>query len=215
MIDPITQYILEGYLFNNKTIAVNLPDFEKGINNKLIIIGNMGSGKTTWAEFLSKNKAYMVKGRYPARLPRIEYRSADNIWFNLHQKYFKGKPSTKENRAKMKKLVAVELNKLLHAKKRIIMEGVDFLDMYRDNPQHRKYMLKQSMIIVGMSSLRAGIRAGKRNKGEGEDEPIGKLMYWMSTRNMKEHEGVLTKLRKDVRQIPGVFIEPYEIPSLD
>ena len=201
MIDPITQYIInEGYVLSDKTISVNLSEFESGKNNKLLVIGVMGSGKTTWAEHLAKRM-------------KVKWRSIDSMYYALHKKYFKGKPGIPENKRALNIMVRKEVIKILQGNERLIMEGVDFIDIYREQPGYRKLMLKQSMILMGMSSLRGGIRGGQRNMsregGEGWRE-----LYWMPKINMKELESTLKLLRKDAKKIPGAKIEAYEIPSL-
>jgi len=50
MINEYLQQIQEGYLFSDKTISVNLDDFESGKNNKLIVVGVLGSSKSTVGE---------------------------------------------------------------------------------------------------------------------------------------------------------------------
>ena len=73
MLESYLQHIQEGYLFSDKTISVNLNDFESGKKNKLIVVGVMGSGKTTIGEHLSKK--YKVK-----------WISVDSFWWRLKQK---------------------------------------------------------------------------------------------------------------------------------
>ena len=221
MIDPLTQHILnEGYILNDKTIAVNLDDFENGKKNKLLIFGTLGSGKTTWAEFLSKNKSKMVNGKYPPRLPRVKWRGTDNLYWTFYQKYFKDKykQTDPEVHEKLVVLIRKEVVKLLKTNDRMIIEGADFIDIYRDSPQYRKLMFNQSMILMGMSSLISGIRAGIRNmrrEPSEEWDPEGwREMYWMSKMNIKDLEPTLKVMRKDVQKIPNVIIEDYKIPSL-
>jgi len=213
MIDEYLKYIQEGYLLSDKNVSVNLKDFESGEKNKLLIIGVMGSGKTTWAEFLSKNKSKMVGGRYPARLPRVKWRSGDNIWYEISQKYFKHIKDNHEVKDEITKLVRIELIKMLKDNRRMIIESVDFIDIYKDQPQYRKLIVNQPMIILGMSALRAGIRAGIRNMrregGEGWRE-----LYWMSLMNIRDLEATLKQIRKDVKKMPGAKIENYKIPRL-
>jgi len=216
--DPITKYILnEGYLLSDKTIAVNLQDFESGKKNKLLLVGVMGSGKTTWAEFLSKNKAYMVDGRYPARLPRVKWISLDSLWWRIGQKHFKqytNKNMPKKAKAKMEELFSNEVYRFLNNNERMIIEGISLVVDVFDIPKIKKSILKQPMIIMGMSALRAGLRGGKRNMGREGGEGWREL-YWMPKINMREVEPDLKKFRKIVKGLPNVVIEPYEIPSLD
>jgi ATP-dependent protease Clp ATPase subunit len=70
-------YIQEGYILSNKNISVNLKDFETGKKNKLLIVGTMGSGKTTLAEKLAK--------KY-----RVKFYCIDSLWHKLKQKYMQG-----------------------------------------------------------------------------------------------------------------------------
>lgn len=216
MIDNITKYILnEGYVLSDKTISVNLDKFESGESNKLLIIGVCGSGKTTWAEFLSKNMARMVKGKYPARLPRVKWRSIDTMYWTLSQKTdFKDiQNDTEAKKALIRKLVRKEVIKLLKNNDRMIIEGADFIDIYRDEPQYRKLILNQPMIVLGISALRAGIKAGIRNMNREGGEGIREL-YWMSMININDLQGPLNMMRKDITKLSNVNIEGYRIPKL-
>ena len=217
MIDPITQYMLsEGYVFDDKTIAVNLYEFESGKKNKLLLIGHMGAGKTTWAEFLSKNEAYMVNGRYPARKPRVKWQGIDYLYWTLFKKHFRSKglkQTDPEVKKELIKLVRKEVIKLLKSNERIILEGVDFIDLYREAPEYRKLILSQPMILIGLSALRAGIRGGIRNMGRGDGEGWREL-YWMTQINMKEFESTFKMMRRDAKSLPNAVVEPYKIPSL-
>ena len=200
MLDPITQQILnEGYLLSDKTISVNLSDFESGEKNKLLIVGTAGSGKTTLGEKLAKT--YKVK-----------WISIDSLWWRLKEKYYKGaKP--KEVREKVRKKIIEEVIKYLKSNERLIIEGIDLLEIYKWLPKYRKLILNQTMIILGLSSLRAGIRAGHRNRkregGEGWRE-----LYWMAEMNMRRIEPLLKMLRNDIMKLPNVKIEKYEIKEL-
>jgi Cdc6-like AAA superfamily ATPase len=54
MLNQYLESLQEGYIFSDKTISINLDDFEKGTISTLFIIGNSGSGKTTLTNHLSK-----------------------------------------------------------------------------------------------------------------------------------------------------------------
>ena len=42
MIDPVTQYLLEGYVSDDKSISIDLNKFESGEADKLVISGLSG-----------------------------------------------------------------------------------------------------------------------------------------------------------------------------
>jgi len=54
MIDEYLDYIQEGYISTDKTIAVDLDKFESGESNILLIDGISGAGKTTLGKKLAK-----------------------------------------------------------------------------------------------------------------------------------------------------------------
>jgi len=189
--DPITEYIIqEGSVLSDKDIAVRLSEFESGKNNKLLIFGVSGAGKTTLGEMLSK--------RY-----KVKWISLDSMWWRLKQKYFK---NVDENKEELRKKVLQFATVALKSNERLIIEGVDLLDIYKKNP---KLITKHSMIILGLSSLRAGIRAGIRNVKRGGEG--WKELYWMPKINLTMVEPVVKKLRKDVSKMPDAKITGYEV----
>jgi len=192
--DPITRYRLtEGYVFSNKTISVNLSEFESGRINKLLVIGVMGSGKTTIGEQLAK--------RY-----RCKWISTDSFWWRLKQKYFQDIEMNKaELEEKIQPYFEKEMRKYLMNNERVIIEGINLLEN-----KYRQMVIKKPMIILGLSSIRAGFRAGKRNKERGEEEAKWKLIYWMTSFNIRNVEGKVKELRQQVRKIPNVNIKEYK-----
>ena len=198
MIDPITQYILnEGYILSDKTISVNLSKFISRETNHLIIVGVLGSGKTTLGEELAKQL-------------KVKWYSIDSFWRRLKQEHFKEAKSyqdiTNEEWDKLDDLFYKKTINLLKSKERFIIEGINLLD-----ERYRQYIINQSMIILGMSSIRAGIRAGIRNKKRGDDGGTWRLLYWMPIQNMKLCEPRIKKLRNDVKKIYNVDIQKYKI----
>ncbi|MHA1800566.1 MAG: AAA family ATPase [Candidatus Heimdallarchaeaceae archaeon] len=196
MIDPITQYILEGYLFSDKTISVNLDDFKNGTKKKLLIVGVMGSGKTTLGEKLSKDM-------------KVKWYSLDSFWWRIKEKHFKDKTYkelSREENDRLFELFEQEVFKVLRRNERSIIEGINML-----SPKFRSLVMKQSMIILGVSSIIGGIRAGKRNRERGDDEATWRLLYWMTIKNINLVEPLVKKFRKDVQKIPNVDIKEYKI----
>jgi len=174
MIDPITQYILnEGYLLSDKTVSVNLKDFESGDKNKLIIIGLPGSGKTSLGEHLVK--------KY-----KIKHFVSDEGW-----------PATKKG---------------LLSPHRTILESAGFIYMVHE-PKWRKVVLSYPIILMGMSAIKAGIRADRR-----DGTVLGTVKDWKNLHhfirtNFKDFQGRYNKLRKDILNIPNATIEEYKVPK--
>lgn len=115
--DPITRYrIQEGYLLSDKDISVNLLDFEQGKKKKLLIIGVMGSGKTTIGEKLSK--VYNCK-----------WISIDSLWYRLTQANFKGVDmSVKANQDKLQNKFEEAVRGFLNSNERLIIEGINLAE---------------------------------------------------------------------------------------
>ncbi len=175
MIDPITQYILtEGYLLSDKNISVNLHEFESGKNNKLIIIGLPGSGKTSLGEYLVKK--YKVKQFI-----------SDTDWKTM----MKG----------------------LTDSKRTIVEGAGLADLYKKEPSWRKLIIDKPMILLGMSAIKAGFRADKRDGMFPSTVKNKKDMYHFIRNNISYWQKTLNYLRKDVMKIPNAKILEYKVPK--
>lgn len=191
MLEERLNYIQEGYLFSDTTISVNVDQFINRKKKKLLIFGMAGSGKTTLGEALAK------------RL-RVKWISIDSLWWRLKQKHFK---NVKESKTQMKTKVYKEVIKYLQSNERLIIEGIDLLDIYVRMPkQYKRMILHQPMVILGMSAMKAGIKAGQRNRkregGEGWKE-----IYWMYKYNTRKVMPNLKILRKDVMNLPEVNIK--------
>jgi len=199
IIDNYLDYIQEGYILSDKTISVNLHEFENRRKNKLLIIGAAGSGKTTLGEKLAK--------KY-----NLKWISIDSLWWRLKQKYFKDSDlREKDIHNQVEKKVKEEVIKYLKSNERLIMEGVDLLDIYKEQPKYRRLILNQPMIILGLSSLRAGIRSGLRNEKRESEGGYALSLYWMIKFNIKKTEPKLKIIRKDVKRLPNVEIKVLKI----
>lgn len=197
MIDLITQYILnEGYVLSDKTISINLSKFMSHETNHLLIIGNIGSGKTTLGEKLAKQL-------------KVKWYSIDSFWYRLKQEHFKYikhyEDMTNKEWDKLNDLFDKKIESVLKSKERFIIEGINLSD-----EKYRRYIMNQSMIILGISSVKAGIRAGIRNKKRGDDGGTWRQLYWMPIENMKLCEPQIKKLRNDVKKISDVDIKEYK-----
>jgi len=157
MLNDYLDYLQEGYIVSDKTISVDLDKFESGENNKLLILGNSGSGKTTIGNQLSKE--YNV----PVLNTDEDFKSDKHFLDTL-----------KNN-------------------KRLIIEGIDVITI--PEKYYKTLLYNQSMIIMGMSALKAGIKAGIRNKNLGMSSSE---ILRLTAINFKHIEHRLKKIRKDI-----------------
>jgi hypothetical protein len=165
----------EGYFFGDKTISVNLEDFENGIKKKLLIVGLAGSGKTTLGEFLVK-------------------------------KYEVGTFISDTGKG----LKAALRNKST----RMIIEGAQLLRIYNEEPEFKPIIINSALIVIGLSALKAGWRADRR-----DSTLPGKAKDWKDsfyfTRLNFSYQHYLSSLRKDIMKLPNARIEEYKIPKFE
>jgi len=137
------KFLQEGYILSNKSISVNLPEFENKTFDTLLIVGVSGSGKTTLGKYLSK--------KYKAK-----YYSTDDL-FNRE------KLLTMDQRWNT---IMTQLPKLLEKKERKIIEGVSLIGyMYiKKQTTVSKKMWTYPVIILGKSAFRGSIDAYQRGK---------------------------------------------------
>lgn len=175
MIDKYLDIIQEGYLLSDKTISVDLHKFENKENNKLLIVGVCGSGKTTLAEYLAKK--YKVV----------------SIISDTDYNYMKDG---------------------LKNSKRIIIEGAQIATFYKEEPSYRKLIINQPMILIGMSAIKAGLKADKRDQTTLTGAKKWRDIYYFVRNNLSYFQKRLNLLRKDVIKLPGIVIKPFEVPKL-
>jgi len=185
MINKYLNYLTEGYIFSDKTLSINLNKFESGQINKLLIFGPCGSGKSTIGRILSK--------KYNVPLQEI-----DHMYWGKRYKFEDEAELPRKERKKQIEVVRSKLMKMLSDNKKMIIEGVDWIDIYKEHKNFRPTMLKQSMIVLGLSSWKAGWRAGKRNIQHGENWTE---LYKMTKVNYQYLEKYLKKIRNDIKDI--------------
>jgi len=164
--------IQEGRFLSDVTVSVNLKDFVSGKVNKLLIVGVLGSGKTSLGEYLLKK--YKVKDFFSD---------------------------------------TAGLEQALKSPKRMIVETIEIAGLYLEQPKYRKLILSKSMILMGMSALKAGLRADKRD-GTVPGTVRDKKDTYISTRdNITYFQKRLKNLRKNAMAIPGADIKEFKVPK--
>jgi GTPase SAR1 family protein len=174
IIEDYLQNIQEGYLFSDKTISVNLHEFENKTKNKLLIIGVPGSGKTSLAKHLLK-----------------KYNVNDFVSDDHWKKMLEG----------------------LTSSKRTIIEGAGLASLYGNDDSWKKLIIEQPMILMGMSAIKAGWRADKRDglvPGKVKD---WKDTYYFMRSNITYFQKFYNLLRNDVMKLSGATIKEYKVPK--
>lgn len=147
MIDPITQYLLEGYIADDKSISIDLDKFESGESDKLVINGLSGSGKTTLGKILGK--------KYKCKVIDSDREIKGNL-----VKLFKGK-TVEEQKKVFKEIWYKTYEPLLKRPGKAIIEGA-LWQPYAYYPDIRSLMDKTPQIILGTSALKSAYRRYKR-----------------------------------------------------
>ncbi len=178
-INKYLEHLQEGYFLSDKTISVNLYKFENGESNKLLIVGVLGSGKTTLANLLLK-----------------KYKVSNFV-------------SDTSSDGSFKKMI-----KALKDNKRTIIEGSQITTMYIKFPQYRELILKQPMIIIGMSAIKAGLKADQRDGTTLLGAKNKRDIYYFIRKNLSHFQKKFNYFRKDVMKIPNVKIEEYKLPKI-
>ena len=169
-VDPITQYILEGFLLSDKTLFADISKFKDKKNRLLFITGVCGSGKSTLAKKISKIlkvKNYEMDQLWKIVVKKYKYDSGDNPFTLYFSELKKAIPSIKS---------------------RAIIEGVSLMYIW-DDFLKPKYMNNSSFIVIGTSTYVGAWRQLIRNaKGlEPYWDDVNKMIdNWNKYRNKKE-----------------------------
>jgi hypothetical protein len=106
-----------------------------------------------------------------------------------------------------------EMRKGLTSPKRTIVEGAGLANLYMKKESWRKLLIDKPMILMGMSAIKAGFRADRRDgtvPGKVKDK---KDMYHFIRGNLSYWQKVLNYLRKDVMKLPNADIREYKVPK--
>ena len=96
---------------------------------------------------------------------------------------------------------------------RTIVEGAGLADLYYKEQTWRDMMIDKPMILMGMSAIKAGFRADKRDGMFPSTVKNKKDMYYFIRANLSHWEKVLKYLRKDVIKISNAEIREYKVPK--
>jgi hypothetical protein len=97
----------------------------------------------------------------------------------------------------------------------MIIETIEIASIYKEKSQYRKLILDMPMILIGLSALKAGLRADKRD-GTIPSTSKRKRDIYISTRdNLTFFQKRLNYLRKDALKIPNADIKEYKVPKFE
>lgn len=167
------ELLQEGYLLSDKTISVDLDEFENRKKDKLLIIGVCGSGKTSLGAHLAK--------KYKAD-------------------FFSDQPG---------------IEKALENPKRMIIEGAELAILFKQKPEIRPKILDKPMIIMGMSAIKAGLRADRRDGTVPGTTKDWRDIYYFIRHNLKTFQKHINFLRKEVMKKPGTKIKEFKVPKFE
>ena len=100
----------------------------------------------------------------------------------------------------------------IKSNKRSIVEGAGLAILYKKEASWRKVIIKQPMIILGMSAIKAGLRADKRDgllPGQAKD---WKDTYYFVRNNITYFQIAHNLLRKDATELPNAVIAEFKVP---
>ena len=201
MIDPITQYLLEGYLMSDKTISIDMDKFISGESNKLIIAGLSGGGKSTLCRIMAKK-------------PGVGCFETDNCGSFLSDLRSKADwdPKALPPKEVFKKAYIDCVRPRLKNGIKEILDGGIVWETYLFYPQFRKELNKYPAIIFGASSLRSSIQVLKRRKDVGKK--TGPAALWkIFLRNFVQLNKMLEEFRR-LRLKAGGEIKEFVIPKI-
>lgn len=179
----IELYLNERFLFNDKTISIDLDKFESGEIPRLLIVGYSGSGKTTLGKILSK--------KY-----KKELRNLDGCEKFVHDRY-------KKEEFKKRFIECIRDS----IKQKGIIEGIQIVDVKEYNLD-KNFLMKQPVIIIGTSLIISSIRSGIRNENI---KDISFFLWSQYNTNFKLVRKKLNNFRKERMNIKGANIKEFKI----
>ncbi len=192
ILENINRLILEGYIFSDKTISIDLDKFESGESNKLLITGLSGGGKTTLGKYLSK--------KYSAEF-------FDTDWLGSETK---GLDLTKEEKVEYKRKRFFEL---ITNDKRLIIGGIGILTRYKF-PETKQVILKLPHIFLGVSLLKSSLRVLMRPPQDLKNN-TGRIKSFinMGKENINLFYDMINNIKKE-RIEAGGEIKEFSVPKL-
>lgn len=98
--------------------------------------------------------------------------------------------------------------------KRMILEGAQLALMYKEEPSIRKLIQNQSIILLGMSAIKAGLRGDKRDGTIPGKVKDWKGLYIITRGNLTYFQKYISYMRKDILKLPGVDIQEFIVPKM-
>jgi cytidylate kinase len=132
-------------IFSDNDIIIDLSRYEKGLCDKILIVGFSGSGKSVLAEKLS--------AKY--NLPVL---STDDIWDKVEDK-FGSDYYESDDYDDAVDFFNDKLMEYIKHKRNVIIEGLNIAD-----PIFYKESIKYPLVFMGTSAIKSSIRAIRRNK---------------------------------------------------
>ena len=96
---------------------------------------------------------------------------------------------------------------------RTIIEGAGLAYLYYKEQEWKDAIIDKPMILMGMSAIKAGFRADRRDGMFPSTVKNKKDMYHFIRKNLTLWEKILKHLKKDVMKIPGADIKEYKVPK--
>jgi len=198
------EVLFESYIFSDKTVSCDLSKWGRD-KNTLFIVGLPGSGKSTLGQAMAK--------KYNA-----EYYGLDKLWIDVIKKDhpdfdpWKDKKDPMDPRTFDRKSIVVIKDKMKSSPK-LILEGVQIVEYWLQEPSFRKMISPYPCIILGESILKSGWRSIKRQMNNkpppGEDDSWWQHFKWM--RNYKYFNRELNYFREERLAVPGTEVKEFKV----
>ena len=191
MIGSYLQHLQEGYLLSDKTISVNLDQFESGESNILLIAGIPASGKTSLGKRLAK--------KYNATLFKTD--DCLNEKKGINNKIFKDVETCYRDSFKLAK----------KSNRRYILEGVlvYWSCIKLNNKELHPFFNQQKdipIIILGTSVMKTFWNGWERDKNK---ESIKKIFRWYVKNNIRDKK-VINIFKQARVNVSGSDVKEYK-----